>query len=553
MKNQIKKLQRNIAGTILPLAITLIAAIIPLAGLSVDIGYFGILRSSMEKATEAAAVAGAQEYFRNRADAGKAVNATVRAFKMNIADDTMVGNFYNATGPGQPSTLTFTKIFTQADGISSFYRETPITLTVMTTLDRGKISVTSALTPKPFFATFLADTAMISITKEAELPPLDVVFVVDLSGSMRFATVNTYVSTGFRKMIGEPGMGAPFNDIINSQSQSAPFSSSFIANGYQVTITNHNDIIVNTPSVDIPTNATYSTGKPIYINNADRGWIVNTANSIGLRRSALSGFRVSELMNLNISNEDRQLEVTIADNKLSNNLLDFTRFTNYFNRAANYIEPHSSAAYGVMAFIDTVRIYGAAALKIGLVTFESGSQTRDVSSNYLCYEFRADGVPKNMERKAPYLALSSPSEFNTIVDRLIIMTSSANGTALSPIKTYSYPNGGTNINAGLDNGKWTLDRSDRPGSEKIIILFTDGEPSHSFTALGQKVKSLTDAGVKIYSIVLTLAVTQNTIDQFKYQVETVGKAEPVIFINDPAKLKEGFLQIADELGLKLVN
>ena len=159
MKSQIRKLQRNATGTIMPLAITFIAALIPLAGLSVDIGYFGILRSSMEKATEAAAVAGAQEYFRNKADAGKAVNATTRAFKMNIADDTMVGNFYNATGPGQPSTLTYTKTFTQADGIKAFYRESPITLTVMTSLDRGKISVTSNLTPKPFFITFLADAA----------------------------------------------------------------------------------------------------------------------------------------------------------------------------------------------------------------------------------------------------------------------------------------------------------------------------------------------------------------------------------------------------------
>src|SRR3990167_3024399 len=111
MKIQIKKLQRNISGTIVPIAITFIAALIPLAGLSVDLGYFGILRSNMEKATEAAAVAGAQEYFRNQADAGKAVNATVRTFKMNISEDTMVGNYHNATGMGQPATLTYTKTF----------------------------------------------------------------------------------------------------------------------------------------------------------------------------------------------------------------------------------------------------------------------------------------------------------------------------------------------------------------------------------------------------------------------------------------------------------
>ena len=551
MKKQLKKIQRNISGTILPLAITFIAAIIPLSGLSVDLGYFGILRSSMEKATEAAAVAGAQEYFRNKADAGKAVNATTRAFKMNIADDTMVGNFYNSTGPGQPSTLTFTKTFTQADGINSFYREAPITLTVMTNLDHGRITVTSSLTPKLFFATFLADTAMISITKEAELPPVDVAFVIDLSGSMRFATFSTYVGSAYRQQVGMSGMGTLYTDVVLFQSQDQLYgtNSTITANGYVTTIASITDVIVNTASSDIPSNATYTTGKPVYTSDPDRGFITNADMAVGLYRNALTGYRISELAGLAIANEDKSL----AQSYTNNRSLDPNVITSYFNMLAPYIEPISSASYGVMAFIDTVRIYGTAALKVGLVSFSTSSYKTDTNATIDTAEYEGNNLSKRIRTTYPYLGLVSPTSFDTIIQKITIMSTSGNGTAATPINTYSWPDGSTNINAGLDSAKWTLDQSDRPSSEKIIILFTDGEPTHTFSALGSKVKSLTDAGVKVYSIVLTLAVTQSVIDQFKYQVETVGKAEPVIFINNPAKLKEGFMQIADELGLKLVN
>lgn len=551
MKSQIRKLQRNATGTIMPLAITFIAALIPLAGLSVDIGYFGILRSSMEKATEAAAVAGAQEYFRNKADAGKAVNATTRAFKMNIADDTMVGNFYNATGPGQPSTLTYIKTFTQADGIKAFYRESPITLTVMTSLDRGKISVTSTLTPKPFFVTFLADAAMISITKEAELPPIDVAFVIDLSGSMRFATFGTYIGSAYRQVVGMSGLGTLFPDVVLFQAQDQLFgvNSMITANGFVTTIASIKDVVINTAGFDIPGNATYTTGMAIYTNDPDRGFITNADMAGGLYRNALSGRRISELAGLAISNEDKNLAQSYANNRS----LDPNVIINYFNMLAPYIEPIASASYGVKTFIDTVRIYGTAALKVGLVSFASSSYKTDTSATISTSEYAGNGLSKRIRTRYPYLSLVSPSSFDTIIQKITIMSTGGNGTLASPINTFSFPDGGTNINAGLDNAKWTLDQSDRRGSEKIIILFTDGAPSHSFSALGTKVKSFTDAGIKIYSIVLTLAVSQSTIDQFKYQLETAGRAESVIFINNPAKLKEAFLQIADELGLKLVN
>lgn len=552
MKHKIKNLQRDISGSILPIAITFIAALIPLSALSVDLGYFGLLRSSMEKATEAAAVSGAQEYFRSRADAGKSVNASVRAFKMNIAEDTMVENFHNATGMGQPSTLTYTKTFTQADGINAFYREAPITLTVMTDLDRGKVSVTSSLTPKPFFATFLADTAMISITKEAELPPFDVVFVIDLSGSMRFATFSTYIGSAYRQVEGMSGMGTLYNDVVLFQSQDQLFGTNSVitANGYRTTISSITDVIVNTPNFDIPNNAVYTTGMTVYANDPDRGFIVNADMAVGLYRNALSGYRISELAGLGISAEDKGLAQSYTNNRSS----DATVITNYFNMMAPYIEPIASASYGVMGFIDTVKIYGTAALKIGLVTFSSSSSTNDMSSTINLSEFEGNNSSKTIRTTFPYIGLVSPPDFNSVVQKITIMSTGGNGSSFSPISTFSFPDGGTNINAGLDNAKWTLDRSDRPSSEKIIVLFTDGEPtSHSFSALGSKVKSLTDADIKIYSVVLTLAIPQSSIDQFKYQVETVGMAEPVIFINNPAQLKEAFMQVADELGLKLVN
>ena len=552
MKKQVKKIYRDIQGTILPMAITLIAAIIPLSALSIDIGYFGILRGNLEKATEAAAVAGAQEYFRNMADAGKAANETARTFKMNISSDTMTGNYCNPTGPGQPSTFTYSKTFTQADGVGNFYRQADINLTIMTDLNRGKIIVTAGLTPKPFFANFLADTAMLSVTREAELPPYDVVFVVDLSGSMRFATVNTYIGSAYRQVIGMSGLGTLYPDIVLYQSQDQDWgvNSMITANGYVTTIASITDIVINSPSADIPNNAVYDTGMAIYSSDPDRGYIVNANNSTGLRRTALTGYRISELAGLAISNQDKQLAQTYANNRsLDQNVVD-----NYFNMAALYIEPIASAAYAVMAFTDTIMVYGSAALKLGLVSFEGSSYTSDMTSSWSCPELASTATAKRMNRILPYVALIDPSSFNTINDMLAIMATSGNGTLISPITTYGYPNGGTNINAGLDNAKWTLDRSDRPNSNKIIILFTDGEPtSHSFTALGQKVKSLTDANVTVYSVVLTLAISQSVIDQFKYQVETVGRGEPVVFINDPAKLKEAFMQIADELGLKLVN
>lgn len=550
MKNLKHNFMRDIRGTIMPMAVLLIAAIIPLSGLGVDIGYFSVLRSSLDRATEAASTAGAQEYFRKRADGGRAVNEAVRVFKMNVTNDTMIGNFYNPTGPGNPSTLTYSKTFTQGDNINNIYRGSEISLTVMTDINRGKVTVTSTLVPKPFFAYFLANRARITITKEAELPPYDVVFVVDLSGSMRYATFNTYIGTANRQMVGLPGLGVLLPNVVLTQSESQPgVGSRITANGFVTTVASISDVLINTPGLDIPSTATYSTGRPIYKIDPDRGYIVNTDRSTGLRRLALSGLTINDLMTANISAEDRQLPQTFNDNGIINN-----NFASYFNRAASYIEPIASASYGVMAFVDTVRIYGTAALKLGLVTFESSSYTNDRISTYSAPELKATNVSRTMRRTLPYVGLVNPVDFSTIVDKLTIMSASGNGTLVSPIRVNAYPDGGTNINAGLDNAKWTLDRSDRPNSEKIIILFTDGEPtSHSFSALGTKVKSLTDAGVRIHSVVLTLAVSQSAINEFKYQVETVGKAEPVIFISDPAKLKDAFLQIADELGLKLVN
>ena len=107
IKINIKSFYRNSRGVILPLAAVLAVTIVSLCGVGTDISYYGILRSSVEKATEAASVAGAQEYFRSKADAGKAINSTMRVFKMNVSKDTSVGNYYPSTGSGRTPSLTY--------------------------------------------------------------------------------------------------------------------------------------------------------------------------------------------------------------------------------------------------------------------------------------------------------------------------------------------------------------------------------------------------------------------------------------------------------------
>jgi len=546
-----KKNIRNKQGSILPMAVFLLTTFITASATGVDLSYYANLRSSVERATEAASVAGAQEYFRSGADGGMAVNEALKVYKINISNDTMLGNFHNPTGMGNPSVLSYSTTFTTADNLTWIFRDQPVMVTVVAEQARGKITVTSEVKAKPFFAQIFGANTDIKVKKVSELPPYDIVLVNDLSGSMRFATLNTYIGSANVQTVGMSGLGPLYNDVILYQSQGEDWgrNSMITANGLVTTIDRITDVVINKPAFDIPTNAQYTNGQAIYVNNPDRGFIVNSNNSNGLRRTALSGYRISNLQNQNVSAEDKILVQTYNLNRS----LNATDVTIYFNRAAPYIEPHSSAVYGVMAFVDTVRIYGAAALKLALVTFESESYLNDRQSNWTSSELRANNISKSQRRTLPYVALVNPSEFNTIVDKLTTKSSGGNGQQNSPLQTNSYPNGGTNINAGLNNAKTTLDRSDRRDSEKIIILFTDGEPSHSFSALGTKVKSLTDAGIKVYSIVLTLAVTQSTIDQFKYQMEEAGKAEPVMFINDPAKLKDAFLQIADELGLKLVS
>lgn len=547
---------RNISGSILPIAVMLLTTIVTLSAAGIDMSYYGNIRSSLESATEAASVAGGQEYFRNGADAGKAINETIRIYKMNISNDTMIGNYHQSTGMGQPSTLTYSKIFTVSDGLRNLYREQPITVTVMTDLNRGKITVTSEVKAKPYFAQIFTPNTLIKVTREAELPPYDVVFVVDLSGSMRFATVYSYVGTARRKPAGALGLGTPFTDVIITQANdfNLLIGSWIRANGFDTRIVSISDIIINTPGFDIPPDATYSNGTRIYVDDPERGPIVNPIGTNTFNRNVLTGLRISELAVANVTAQDRQLAQSYADNRSSNN----ATFTNYFNMAAPFIEPHASTVFGVMSFIDTVRMYGAAALQLGLVTFSNNSSLNDASqtessSYFIRQSPRASNLRKNVRTTFPYLNLLNPSSFTTITDRLTIMSTGGLGTLANPIMTYSYPYNGTNINAGLNNARTTLSNSNRPNSEKIIILFTDGEPSHSWDALGQNVKSITDSGIKVYSIVLTLVIPPASINEFRRQVEEIGKGEPIIFISDPARLKDAFLQIADELGLKLVN
>lgn len=552
MKLKVKRFLRSNSGVMAPLIVMLLPVAILFCGLSVDIGYFSIIRTNLEKASEAASIAGAREYFLNGADAGKAINLTTNVFRMNVTNGTVAMQYYNSTGAGQPSTLTYTRTFTDSDSLNSVYRGSSIMLTVMTDLDRGKITITSSLTPKPFFSQAITGASTISITREAELPPYDIVFVVDLSGSMRFATVNTYIGTASRRLT-SGGMSTSYSNVILYQGQDQTYGNGdvIMSNGYNTTITSVDDIIVNTPGVDIPTDATYSDGTSIYISDADRGFIANTDNCTNLHRFALSGYRISELSGLGtLSTEDKAVEQTYNDNRSSTE----STISSYFTRIGNYIEPQASAAFGVKTFIDTVKAYGSSALELALVTFEATSSTSDDTSTQTASELQGNGTSKRISRTLPYIMLVEPASFDTISDRLIIKSTTGIGTMANPIQTYSYPDGGTNINAGLTNAVTTLNNSSRANSEKVIILFTDGEPtSHSFTALGDKVLTITNQGIKVYSIVLTLAIDQTSIDSFQYQVETRGMAEPVVFINDPSRLKDAFKQIATDLGLKLVD
>lgn len=551
MKINIKSFYRNSRGVILPLSALLAVTIVSLCGVGTDISYYGIVRASVEKATEAASVAGAQEYFRSKADAGKAINSTIRVFKMNISKDTSVGNYYPSTGSGRTPSLSYSRTFTVSDSLSGLFRGSPIKVTVVTNQSRGKISVTSEITAKPLFSQIFGLDTKMKITREAELPPYDVVFVVDESGSMRFATVNTYIGTAWVEQVGMAGTAMLLNDVVLYQSQSRRWGrgSMITANGLVTTIVSITDVLINSPNVDIHIFATYDNGRRMYLYDPERDYITNTLNSQGLRRTALTGLRLDPARLFSLPDEARQLYDTFYKNRS----IVGGDFANYFNVAAKQIEPHASTVYGVMSFIDTVKIYGTSALKLGLATFSTNSYSSDMTFVTWSDQMKSGAriVSRNL---VPYVNLVNPSGFNEIVDKLTIMTSgNALGLPNSPIGVNSYPDGGTNINQGLMTAERTLNNSDRPGAERVIILFTDGEPTHSFTALGNEVKRLTDRGIRIYSIVLTLAISQSSVNNFKDAMENRGMAEPVVFIDDPAKLDEAFMQIADELGLKLIK
>lgn len=550
-----RKFFRSIRGTILPAAALFVAVIIPLCGITVDVSYMGILRGSLDRATEAAAVAGANEYFRSMADAGRAVDETMRVFKMNVSNDSTVGRYHSATGAGRPQTYEFSRTFSESDGIQIIYRGQPISLTTMTELNRGKVTVTSEVTPKPFFSQIFSTPTPIKITKTAELPPYDIAFVYDLSGSMRFATNMTFIGSAWREDIRT--MTSVFlADVILYQSQDENWGQgTMITSGrYTITIDMITDSVINTPSVDIDQNARYDNGRPMYINDPKRGLITNTENSRGLRRTVLSGLTLAE------ARLDGQEGLGLFNSATANRLSTRTReFRDYFNQAAAYIEPQASATYGVMSFIDTVRIYGTAQLNLALVTF----QTRSLLKNYWepqgAWELRSatSGWLRRINNTYPYVMLVEPRDFNDITDALTIMHNGGLGLSLHAFQVNSYPNGGTNISDGLENAWETFQRSGRRNRnpQRVIILFTDGDPTggDSYPRLGRTVRNLTDQGVTVYSIVLTLAVGQGTINNFRNAVENVGMAEPVIFVNNPQQIDDAFINIANDLGLRLVN
>lgn len=547
-KTKKKDFFRNVNGTILPAAALLLAVIIPLTGLAVDMGYYGILRGSLEKATEAGAVAGAQEYFRSMADGGKAVNETLKVFKMNVTSETRFPDFHHSTGSGRPDALTFSQSFSQ--GLDNIFRDSSISVTVMTSLDRGKITVTSEMTPNTFLSQTFAPTTPIRITKEAELPPYDVAFVVDLSGSMRFTTVKTYVGPARRKPVGAPGTGALLGDVIL---YTGPYfvlgiGQTIVANGFETRVEGVTDVIINTPGNDIPANATYrNTGNPIYVNDPKRGYVTRVIGSYNINRpysTVFSGITITEARN-SANQELRGLAQSYDENRSRNRNI----YREYYDRATQYVEPHASTVYGIRTFIDTVRYYGTSTLNLGLVTFSSSSSTSDqtLSTNFK-YDLLSNNTLKNVSTTHPYIPLIQPRRFLEIPEALTIMLGNLTPNSIG---TNGVPEGGTNTNSGLDNALRTFERGNRRNAQRVVILFTDGVPSHSMNSLGNKVRSFTDQGITVYSIVLTTGIGEGEIASFRNAIENTGRAQPVILIDDPVQLEDAFLQIADQLGLKL--
>lgn len=570
---------RNNLGVILPTAILFLAALIPLCGLSIDVGYYGTLRGNLERATEAAATSGAETYFRTSADAGLAANEAAKVFKMNITSGIVTNNQFGASG--QSTSMNYSATYSSADGISSLFRQNSITLNIAADRSQGSFSVSTQHTLNPFFASFLSPSARtITIAREIKIPKYDVVLLNDLSDSMKSQTIKTFVG---RAWIADCSGGSPRhtharvatirnrtagtcspssleNDVILYQAQSRIWDetagmNTISSTDYDVTIDEITDVVVNSPGSDINGTATYDDGTRIYTDAPDGSYITNFSGTNGLARTNLTGIQVSDLsMTTSISYEDRQLEQTFSDNNNNNS----RSFATYFQRASAYIEPHASLVRAIRSFTDKLSPFdttGSNGLKLALATYGdryASGQAEDFQENDLSSK-GSTNRKKYMRRVLPSYQLSSTNDYNAIINGLNIAQSAVRGNGksmTSRVIADSFPFGENHFSEGTTAVQDTFLASPRktdPNVEKVVVIFTSSKPTDS--DFRSQIGSLHSQGIKIHTILLANKMSASDITDFKSDVESQG-GEPVIVITDPLKLKEAFAHVADELGFK---
>lgn len=533
MKNNKIKYGRYESGTIIPFVVMLFVALVPMFGLAGDFTYGAMLRSDIEKAVDASVKAGKQGYKTFNRDPGLAVNDAARVFKMNITNQVSVADLQGSTGMDTPTTLTYNMIFTQADALNQIFQGQPITYTTTIDLNAKTITVSGSITQKPFFE--LGNTPVITITKQKSLVgnPKSIVLVVDDSAENNNRTIMSYIGSARR----DDGMTmTTFTDVIFYQSQAPSGAASFTANGFTIDMLMLTEVVINTPNVDIPTTAQYTTTRPMYINDAARGWCTNNAlSNAGLFRNALTGFRVSELAALmTITPQDQQLATTYA-----NNLGTDPQVTAYFNQAATHIEPFGSVTFGIMAFINA---FGTSTThRLALVTFAATSDNFDTTQNISVSELQAGGSNKQIARTLPFNTFTTT--YNTILNRATIVSAGGTGGMGDRMRITAYPDGTTDVRDGLLTAQNILASET---TEKVVVLYVADAPTSSFASIGSTVASLVASGIRVYTVLNTFALTATEITNYTNQIQSNG-GQTVLTASDPAALDNAFTSIANEL------
>lgn len=567
MKNMMLKHFRNISGSILPIAVLLLLTLITLSAAGINIGYSSTLRSVLERAASASATAGAQKYFRTGADAGLAINEMLRVMKVNISNDPNIGTFYASTGTG--STVSYTQTFGESDNLKGIFRGQTIQIDVSTDKDNGEVKVKATVIPKPYFAGIQLSNVPIIIEKDAKLAPSSIALALDLSSSMKTKSIKTFIGKANVSPVGQPENAVAYDDVVLFQSQDQIYNDgdTITANGLSVQITDITDVFINNPD-DLSSSDTFDNGASIFASDPTRGYIANVNAPSGSVRKTLSGFRVSELSAKSISSQDKAITQSYSNNRST----DSTIAVDYFNSVASYIEPYNTVNSALKDFLNAVSLSSSSAM-VAVATFNDNSHSSTFTYDTDDTTLKAASSAKQESNTLPYnglsggslahggiidyilglqsaYAISASNDFDGIIDGL---TTKATGLSFNRLQINSLPNGGRDQVAGLRSAKAALDDSNVTGGRTIVLL-TSGAPSDGdFNRLGDEIKSLTDDGYKIYTILLSSDLTQETIDQFKEAVEETGKAEPLISVNNPNNLSNALQGIASDLVLRILR